>query len=129
MDSDTKPKLSKLAVLSLVIPSLLTVSPYILLRLFICIFGHFPSDRVNAVVDRIGALFHLNSASGFAETIPTVVIVFSAVALAIPAIFHVRNSRGVLRGYLWPIASLILIPLYFLESFFLTVFLFADMFW
>ncbi len=127
-DEKAKTRLSKLAVLSLLIPALLTIFPFVVLRLFTCIFGHYPSDRVNAVLDRISELLHLNRGSDFAVPVPTAITVFSAVALATTAIFRIRKSHGALRGYLCPVISLILIPLYFMENLYLTVFLFADMF-
>ncbi len=126
MDTDPKPILSKLAILSLVIPSFLAISPYILLLLFNFIFGPYPSDKVDAVLARMRDVLHLSSDR--VVSIPPFITVFVALLLAIPAIVHVRKSHGTRRGYLWPITSLILIPLYFLEGLILTMFLFAEIF-
>ena len=129
MDTDPKPRLSKLAVLSLAIPSLLAVSPYIILLLLTCIFGHFPSDRVNAVLDKIGEQFRLSVSYGSAETIHSIFIIISSASLAIPAIFQIHRSHGALRGYLWPIVSLILIPIFVFDNVFLWIILFDHMAW
>lgn len=126
MDTDTKPRLSKLAILSLVIPSFLAISPYILLLLFNFIFGPYPSDKVDAVLARMRDVLHLNSDR--VVSIPPFITVFVALLLAILAIVHIRKNHGTRRGYLWPITSLILIPLYFLEGLILTMFFFAEMF-